>query len=89
MKSTFPRVAVNRILLKPNEVKERTVGLIIVKDSAGERAYEATVVAVGSSVPTQLDVGATVLALKGAGVPVMLEKGNHVVVKEDDILVIL
>ena len=80
----------NKILLKPNEVKERTVGLIIVKESAGDRAYEATVISVGASIATpSLLVGGKVLALKGAGIPVTLENGVHQVVKEDDILVIL
>ena len=89
-----PKVLLNRILAKPLGQEENRVGGIIVLSNAyGSSAYAAKVVAVGSTT-LEVKVGDTILLGISAiqvktGVPVQLEDGPHVVVKEDDVLVVL
>ena len=98
------RVILNRILAKPLSSDAVQLGAIFVPTNAyGQYVYAAKVVAVGPDLlkkvgdyvyPARINKGDTILlgispiGVK-AGVAVTLEDGPHVVVKEDDVLVVL
>ena len=90
------RVLLNRILAKPLSSDAVQLGAIFVPTNAyGQYVYAAKVITVGPDVaPGVIPIGSTILlgispiGVK-AGVAVTLEDGPHVVVKEDDVLVVL
>jgi len=87
----------DRILVKRVEEEETTSGGIIIPDSAKEKPQEGRVVAVGPGKTnddgkvTPLDVkkGDRVLFSKYAGTEVNLEGGEHLIIREDDVLGVL
>jgi len=87
----------DRILVQRIEEEETTKGGIIIPDSAKEKPQEGRVVAVGNGKilddgSTQtLDVkkGDRLLFGKYAGTEVNLDGGEHLIIREDDVLGIL
>lgn len=87
----------DRVLVKRVEEKEEKKGGIIIPDTAKEKPQEAEVVAVGagkrlddgSRVEIEVKKGDRVLISKYGGTDVKLNGGEHVIVREDDILAIV
>lgn len=84
----------DRILVKRLDSEEKTVGGIIIPDSAKEKPMEGEVVSVGkgkmlengSLYTPDLNIGDTVLFSKYAGSEVKIDGCEHLVMKEDDVL---
>ncbi len=87
----------DRIIVKRIEEEETSKGGIIIPDTAKEKPQEGKVVAVGKGKIRddgklqKLDVkkGDRVLFSKFAGTEVTLEGGEHLIIREDDVLGIL
>ena len=84
----------DRILVQRIEEEETTKGGIIIPDSAKEKPQEGRVVAVGngkvledgSTQPLDVKKGDRLLFGKYAGTEVTLEDGDHIIIREDDVL---
>lgn len=87
----------DRIIVKRLEKEAKTLGGIIIPDSAKEKPQEGQVVAVGEGkklddgTRAQMDVkqGDTVLFGKYAGTEIQIEGEDHLIMREDDILAII
>ncbi len=87
----------DRILLKRVKEEEKTKGGIIIPDTAKEKPIEGEVVAVGSGKvlddgtvrPLDVKVGDRVLFGKYSGTEVKIEGEERLIVREDDIFVVL
>ena len=82
----------DRVLVKPSPAEEKTAGGIIIPDTAKEKPQRGTVIAVG---PGKKDhsmtvrVDDTVLYGKYAGQEITHKGQDYLIMKEDDILIIL
>jgi chaperonin GroES len=84
----------DRVIVKRVAEEEKTKGGIIIPDTAKEKPFEGTVLAVGTGKVLEngkvraLDVkaGDRILFTKYAGTEVKLDGDEHVVVREEDIL---
>jgi chaperonin GroES len=84
----------DRILVKRNEVEQKTASGIIIPDNAKEKPMEGTVIAVGSGrklndgtlCKPEVGEGDTVLFGKYAGSEVKLDGVEHLLLREDDLL---
>ena len=82
----------DRVVIKPSPAEEVTKGGILVPDTAKEKQQKGEVVAVGPGKDGNLmtvQVGDIVLFGKYAGQEVHFNGDDYVVMKEDDILIIL
>ena len=89
----------DRILVKRLEADAKTPGGLFIPDNAKEKPVEGLVIAVGSGVLTKqgeripLDVkaGDRVLFSKYSGteVKIQLDGGEHLILREDDLLAVL
>ena len=87
----------DRILVKRVDEEEKTAGGIIIPDSAKEKPQEGKVMAVGNGKiqengnvqPLDVKKGDRVLFSKYAGTEVNIEGGEHLIIREDDVLGIL
>ena len=87
----------DRILVQRIEEEETTKGGIIIPDSAKEKPQEGRVVAVGngkilddgSTQPLDVKKGDRLLFGKYSGTEVNLDDGEHLIIREDDVLGIL
>ena len=87
----------DRILVQRIEEEETTKGGIIIPDSAKEKPQEGRVVAVGngkilddgSTQPLDVKKGDRPLFGKYSGTEVNLDGGEHLIIREDDVLGIL
>ncbi len=89
----------DRILVQRTEAEQKTPGGIIIPDNAKEKPVEGIVVAVGNGtrakdgdlIPLAVKAGDRVLFSKYSGteVKVMLEGGEHLILREDDVLVVI
>ena len=85
------RPLLDRVLVKRLALEEKTAGGLFIPDVAKEKAQTAKVVAVGTGrllndgkvVPMQVKVGDIVFLPKYAGTEA---SGEHVIIKEDEIL---
>ena len=84
----------DRLLVKRVEKEERTVGGIIIPDTAKEKPQEAEVVAVGNGKrldsgelrPLDVKVGDKILFSKYAGTEVKIEGTEHLILREEDVI---
>ncbi len=84
----------DRILVKRLDEEEKTKGGIIIPDTAKEKPQEGKVVAVGKGKvgedgkvqPLDVKKGDKVLFSKYAGTEVNIEGGEHLIIREDDVL---
>lgn len=79
----------DRVLLKPVSAEEKTVGGIIIPDSAKEKPAKAEVVAVGIGSKDEemyLSVGDVVLYGKYAGVEVEHEGEKYLIMRQSEVL---
>jgi chaperonin GroES len=82
----------DRVLVKPADAEETTKGGIIIPDIAKEKPQRGTVVAVGpgkDDINMSVKIADTVLYGKYAGQEVSYNGEDFLIMKQDDILLIL
>jgi len=87
----------DRVIVKRLEEEEKTVGGIIIPDTAKEKPQQAKVIAVGKGrtlengqvVPLTVKEGDRVLFGKYAGTEIKIDGDEHLIMREDDILAIV
>lgn len=89
----------DRILVRRIEAEARTPGGLFIPDNAKEKPVEGLVIAVGDGlltekgerIPLDVKAGDRVLFSKysGAEVKVVLDGGEHLILREDDVLAVL
>ncbi len=82
----------DRVLVKPAAAEEKTVGGIIIPDSAKEKPLKGEVIAVGNGTKDEdmvVKPGDTVLYGKYAGTELELEGDLYLVMRQSDILAII
>ena len=82
----------DRVVVKPAQAEEKTQGGIIIPDTAKEKPQRGEIVAVGPGKDGNLmtvAVGDVVLYGKYAGQELAYEGSDYLIMREDDILVIL
>ena len=80
------------VLIKPVAAEEKTVGGIIIPDSAKEKPLKGNVVAVGKGTKDEemvLKAGDSVLYGKFAGTELELEGERFLIMRQSDVLAIL
>lgn len=79
----------DRVLLKPISAEEKTVGGIIIPDSAKEKPAKAEVIAVGNGTKDEamvLAVGDTVLYGKYSGTEIEHEGVKYLIMRQNEVL---
>ena len=87
----------DRILIKPLEPEARTKGGIILPDTAKEKPQEGKVVAVGKGKllengkiqSPEVKVGDKILYAKYSGTEINLDEGEHLIIREEDVLAVI
>jgi chaperonin GroES len=87
----------DRILVLRVEEEQKTVGGIIVPDTAKEKPQKGNVIAVGPGkkneegkrIPLEVKKGDEVLFSKYAGTEIKIDGVEHLIMREDDILAII
>ena len=82
----------DRVLIKPVAAEEKTVGGIIIPDSAKEKPLKGNVVAVGKGTKDEemvLKAGDSVLYGKFAGTELELDGEKYLIMRQSDVLAIL
>lgn len=82
----------DRVLIKPAPAEEKTVGGIIIPDTAKEKPLQGSVLAVGNGTKDEemvLKVGDAVLYGKYSGTEVELEGEKYLIMKQSDVLAVL
>jgi chaperonin GroES len=87
----------DRVVVQRIDAEEKTVGGIIIPDTAKEKPQEGEVIAVGPGgrdeagklIPLDVRVGDSVLFGKWSGTDVMIEGTEFLIMKESDIMGIL
>ncbi len=80
-----------RVVIEMSQVKEKTVGTIILPDSAKEKPQTGKIVAVGSDTDLQklVKIGDEILYSKYGGTEVKLEGKEYIILSQDDILAVI
>ena len=82
----------DRVLVKPAAAEEKTVGGIIIPDSAKEKPLKGEVIAVGNGTKDEdmvVKSGDTVLYGKYAGTEIELEGDIYLIMRQSDLLAII
>ncbi len=82
----------DRVVVKPAPAEEKTKGGIIIPDTAKEKPQRGEVIAVGpgkDDIKMTVKKGDVVLYGKYAGQEMSLDGTDYLIMREDDILVIL
>ena len=82
----------DRVLITPAPAEEKTVGGIIIPDTAKEKTLQGTVVAVGEGKkdePMILKAGDTVLYGKYAGTEIEYDGEKYLVMRQSDVVAII
>lgn len=82
----------DRVVVKPAAADEKTAGGIIIPDTAKEKPQKGEVIAVGPGKDGNLmtvNVGDVVLYGKYSGQELNYEGADYLIMREDDILVII
>ena len=82
----------DRVLLVPAPAEERTIGGIIIPDTAKEKPLKGEVVAVGNGTKDEemiVKVGDTVFYGKYAGTELELDGTKYLIMRQSDILAIV
>ena len=86
------RPLADRVLIKPAAAEEKTLGGIIIPDSAKEKPLKGKVLAVGTGTKDEemvLKVGDEVLYGKYAGTEIELEGSKYLIMRQSDVLAVL
>ena len=82
----------DRVLVVPAPAEEKTIGGIIIPDTAKEKPLKGEVVAVGNGTKDEemiVKVGDTVLYGKYAGTELELDGNKYLIMRQNDILAIM
>ena len=82
----------DRVLIEPAAAEEKTIGGIIIPDTAQEKPQKGTVIATGkgkADEPMEVKAGDTVLFGKYSGTEVHIDDKKYLVMNQSDILAIL
>jgi chaperonin GroES len=82
----------DRVLVEPAPAEEKTVGGIIIPDTAKEKPQRGKVVAAGigkKDEPMTVKAGDTVLYGKYAGTEITIEGKEYLIMRESDIFAII
>ncbi|MCD8032606.1 MAG: co-chaperone GroES [Bacteroides sp.] len=82
----------DRVLIVPAPAEEKTVGGIIIPDTAKEKPLKGEVVAVGQGTKDEemiLKVGDTVLYGKYAGTELEFEGNKYLIMRQSDVVAVL
>lgn len=86
----------DRIVIKVLEKEERTVGGIVLPDTAKEKPQKGEALAVGSGelvdgkrVPLEVKVGDKIIFSKYAGTEVKIDNEEYLILRQSDVLAIL
>jgi chaperonin GroES len=82
----------DRVLIKPAPAEEKTVGGIIIPDTAKEKPLQGSVVAVGKGTKDEemvLKAGDNVLYGKYSGTEVELDGEKYLIMRQSDVLAVL
>ena len=82
----------DRVLIKPAAAEEKTVGGIIIPDSAKEKPLRGEVLAVGGGTKDEamvLKVGDQVLDGKYAGTELELDCEKYLIMRQSDVLAVV
>jgi len=82
----------DRVLIEPAAAEEKTIGGIIIPDTAKEKPLQGTVVAVGKGTKDEemvLKAGDTVLYGKYAGTELEFEGQKFLVMRQSDVVAVL
>ena len=82
----------DRVLILPAPAEEKTIGGIIIPDTAKEKPLKGEVIAVGNGTKDEemvLKVGDTVLYGKYAGTELEVENTKYLIMRQSDVLAVL
>lgn len=82
----------DRVLIKPAAAEEKTIGGIIIPDSAKEKPLRGEVIATGNGTKDDemvLKAGDTVLYGKYAGTELEFDGEKYLIMKQSDVLAVL
>jgi chaperonin GroES len=82
----------DRVLVEPAMAETKTIGGIIIPDTAKEKPMRGKIIAVGNGKPEEpmtVKVGDTVLYGKYAGTELTIEGKDYLIMKESDIYAIV
>ena len=87
----------DRLIVKRLEEEEKTKGGIIIPDTAKEKPVEGKVIAAGdgrikedgTKIPMEVKKGDRILFAKYAGTEVKIDGEEHLIMKEDDVLIVI
>lgn len=82
----------DRVLVLPAPAEEKTIGGIIIPDSAKEKPLKGEVIAIGNGTKDEemvVNPGDTVLYGKYAGTEIELDGEKYLIMRQSDILAIL
>jgi chaperonin GroES len=82
----------DRVLIKPAAAEEKTLGGIIIPDSAKEKPLKGEVIAVGNGTKDEemiLKLGDQVLYGKYAGTELDLDGTKYLIMRQSDVLAII
>ena len=86
------RPLADRVLIKPAAAEEKTLGGIIIPDSAKEKPLKGEIVAVGNGTIDEemvVKVGDNVLYGKYAGTEIELDGEKYLIMRQADVLAII
>ena len=86
------RPLADRVLIKPAPAEEKTVGGIIIPDSAKEKPLKGEVIAVGNGTKDEemvVKTGDNVLYGKYAGTEIELDGDKFLIMRQSDILALI
>ena len=86
------RPLADRVLIKPAAAEEKTLGGIIIPDSAKEKPLKCEIVAVGNGTKDEemvVKVGDNVLYGKYAGTEIELDGEKYLIMRQADVLAII
>jgi chaperonin GroES len=79
----------DRVLVKLEEVEEKTAGGIFIPQTAQEKTQSGTVVAVGDDEIIKVKAGQKVMYDKYAGTTVSVDNVDHLLIRYSDILAVM
>ena len=88
----FNQVLADRVLILPAPAEEKTIGGIIIPDTAKEKPLQGEVVAVGNGTKDEemiLKVGDTVLYGKYSGTEIEHDGVKYLMMRQSDVLAVL
>lgn len=82
----------DRVLIEPAPAETKTIGGIIIPDTAKEKPLQGTIVAVGNGTKDEemvLKVGDTVLYGKYAGTELEFEGNKYLIMRQSDVVAVI